>query len=347
MSHPNSRNWQPLRGGGLDHSPHSETPLVTVGIPVFNAAPQIVHTLQHVLSQTYQHLEVLVSDNFSTDGTTKVLSEVDGSDPRLRILYQSTNLGAIRNFNLLLQQASGQFFIWLAHDDIWSPDLLEKCIQVMLENSEVVICQPPALVVARTTPGQVMHVNRLRGFESRVPPLRRSLRVGRMLPATAVYGLFRTEALRRSGGMRVEPGGDLAFFPLLLSGGAAAEVPGAEFRYTFGDTWRPSSEEVSMIMGQTFERKGTSRSLIGSRLRRLLHTRHEWLPEGGWVAAVAEASALFFYAWERITFRIVGLFPEWLKSRSAIFMYWNMIHNPNTEVLDAERYQDRVVLAKV
>ena len=326
---------------------HSGTPLVTVGIPVFNAATRIRDSIEQALSQTYQHLEVLVSDNASTDGTTKILSDVDGSDPRLKVLYQSTNLGAIRNFNLLLQQASGQFFIWLAHDDIWSPDLLENCIRVMLENPEVVVCQPPTLVVPRTAPSQIMYINRLRGFESRVPPLQRALRVGRLLPATAVYGLFRTEALRQSGGMRVEPGGDLAFFPFLLVGGTAAEAPGAEFRYTFGDTWRKSSEEISMIMGQPCEEKGASRGLIASRLRRLLRTRHEWLPRGGWVAVVAEASTLTFYAWERFTFRIVGLFPEWLKSQSADFLYWKMLHNPNTEVLDSAKYRERVVLAKV
>ena len=146
--------------------------------------------------------------------------------------------------------------------------------------------------------------------------------------------------------MRVEPGGDLSFFPRLLSGGGAVEVPGAEYRYTFGDEWRASSEEIPMIMGQTdsIVRKHTLPSV---RIRRLIRTRREWSAQDGWTVAVAEGSALFHYILERAVFKWARALPPDLRFRFAEGIYWWLIHNPNTEVVDPLRYESRVVRAKI
>lgn len=347
MSIPGSRTRSPVLNSHSEQLPHSSgLPLVTVGIPVFNAESRIGDCIQQVLSQSYKRLEILISDNASTDGTSAILAKLETANPRLKVFYQTENLGSIRNFDLLMKQAAGEYFIWLAHDDEWSPDLVEKCVRVMRAHPDVVLCQPRTIVVPRSAPHHVMHINRLRGFESSVSPLSRALRVGRMLPATAIYGLFRTEALRRSGGMRVEPGGDLAFFPRLLSGGSALEVPEAEYRYTFAEEWRASSDEIPMIMGRT-ESNRQDHNLLSARFRRLMRTRREWFPQSGWIGAVAEGSALFHYMFERVTFKLARALPPNLRYRFAGGIYWRFIHNPNSEVIDQRRYESRVVRAKV
>ena len=76
----------------------STNPLVTIAIPTFNRADgSMLQTVQAALSQTYANVEVLVSDNASSDNTQELISAID--DPRLRYVRHPENIGANNNFN--------------------------------------------------------------------------------------------------------------------------------------------------------------------------------------------------------------------------------------------------------
>lgn len=106
--------------------------LVTVAIPTFNRAVLLRRALQSVLSQDYEHLEVLVGDNASED-ETYLVHETLGCDPRVRWIQRETNLGPISNFEGLLQEATGHYFIWLADDDYLSPGYISRCVKRLSE----------------------------------------------------------------------------------------------------------------------------------------------------------------------------------------------------------------------
>src|SRR5690606_18847361 len=92
-------------------------PLVTVVIPTCNRSAYLRETLQSVREQDYENLEILVSDNASTDDTAAVVSEIAASDPRVRYRRNLVKIPLIPHFNQCVAQARGEFFVLLSDDD--------------------------------------------------------------------------------------------------------------------------------------------------------------------------------------------------------------------------------------
>ena len=110
----------------------SETPLISVIIPAYNAASLIERTLRSVLAQTYQNLEVLVVDDGSTDQTSAVVAAIAHQDPRVKLLHQA-NAGVAAARNLAIAQAQGEFIAPMDADDLWYPENLEKQVQCLIQ----------------------------------------------------------------------------------------------------------------------------------------------------------------------------------------------------------------------
>jgi glycosyltransferase involved in cell wall biosynthesis len=104
-------------------------PLVTIAIPTFNRAASLRGCIQAALAQSYDNIEVLVSDNASSDDTGKALGEF--SDKRLRVLKQKENIGLLPNWNACLAAAGGEYVIFVSDDDRISPRLVERCVGVI------------------------------------------------------------------------------------------------------------------------------------------------------------------------------------------------------------------------
>jgi glycosyltransferase involved in cell wall biosynthesis len=100
-------------------------PLVSIGLPAFNAERTIAAVINSLLSQTHRHFELVISDNCSTDGTGEICRAFAAGDARIRYIRQPANLGATRNFQIVFEEARGDYFVWAASDDLRSPDFLE------------------------------------------------------------------------------------------------------------------------------------------------------------------------------------------------------------------------------
>ena len=90
---------------------------VSIGMPVYNGEKFIREALDSVLAQTFTDFELVISDNCSSDKTKQICEEYAAKDSRIRYIQQSKNIGAVGNFEYLLNEAKGQFFMWLACDD--------------------------------------------------------------------------------------------------------------------------------------------------------------------------------------------------------------------------------------
>lgn len=99
-------------------------PLVSVIIPVRNGAAFILESVRSALSQSYGHLECVVVDDGSVDGTAEILSSL--SDRRLRVLGTGGrgSSGAARNIGCT--EAAGQLLAFLDADDVWHPEKLQR-----------------------------------------------------------------------------------------------------------------------------------------------------------------------------------------------------------------------------
>lgn len=116
----------------------SATPRVTIGLPVFNGQNYLVRAIESLLAQSFSDFELVISDNASTDRTQQICESFAGKDKRIRYLRQTENMGAIRNFNLLVDVARGHYFKWAAHDDVCESTYLQRCVEMLDSNSELV-----------------------------------------------------------------------------------------------------------------------------------------------------------------------------------------------------------------
>lgn len=113
------------------------TPLVSIGIPTYNRPKTLYKTLATITQQTYQNIEVVVSDNCSTgDETETVVKEFMERDPRVRYYRQANNVGMFYNFRFVFQASKGDYFTWAADDDDRTPDFIEACMNKFSEAGE-------------------------------------------------------------------------------------------------------------------------------------------------------------------------------------------------------------------
>lgn len=116
-------------------------PLVSIGVPVFNGENFIREALDSILNQDCQSLEIIISDNASTDGTQAICESYVRRDNRIKYYRNAENLGVSLNFKRTLTLAQGTYFTWLAHDDSFcDPDYLTKITGFMKEHADVVLC---------------------------------------------------------------------------------------------------------------------------------------------------------------------------------------------------------------
>lgn len=116
------------------------TPKVSVVIPVYNTEKYLRQCLDSLQNQTLKDLEIICVDDGSTDGSLVVLKEYAGRDPRFRIISQmNQGPGAARNAGL--DQASGEYLIFLDSDDWFEPDFLESmAARAEATGADVTVC---------------------------------------------------------------------------------------------------------------------------------------------------------------------------------------------------------------
>lgn len=102
--------------------------MVTIGIPTRDRVDRLCRAVASALAQDYAPLEVVISDNASSDGTSSFCSELAKRDQRIRYLRHDRNHGAVRNFEAALREAKGEYFMWLADDDWLDADYLTRCV---------------------------------------------------------------------------------------------------------------------------------------------------------------------------------------------------------------------------
>lgn len=117
----------------------TEYPLLSIGIPVRNGQELVAQAIESALAQSYPNIEVLISDNCSSDQTEEICRSYAARDTRVRYHRQSADLGAGGNFEWLAKNADGEYFMWIAHDDTRSPDSAAFLVNALQRHPHAVI----------------------------------------------------------------------------------------------------------------------------------------------------------------------------------------------------------------
>jgi glycosyltransferase involved in cell wall biosynthesis len=173
----------------------TRSPKVSIVLPVYNEAAFLSSTLDSLLGQTFKDFEIIVSDNASTDDTSRICFERAEQDARVRYYRNETNVGSIRNFRLAIQKCRGEYFFFAAGHDRWAPDFIEACLRPLEQNPEVVLAYPTSRWLEEgDCVGEVIDVpldtrslTKSRGFH----------KVIQKIHSYAIYGVFRRAAFEK------------------------------------------------------------------------------------------------------------------------------------------------------
>ena len=121
------------------HPTDGPAPLVSIGVPAYNAERFLAPALESLLAQEAGDLEVVVSDNGSTDGTEQICRDLAAQDRRLRYVRQPVNRGGAANFNAVfaLRHPGARYFKWAAADDTHDPRYLGAALDVLRSDATV------------------------------------------------------------------------------------------------------------------------------------------------------------------------------------------------------------------
>lgn len=120
---------------------------VSVGLPVYNAERYLVTALDDLIAQTHDDLEIVISDNGSTDRTQQICEDYAARERRIRYVRQSVNRGAAWNHCEVARRATGPYFRWYSYDDRLDPRCIEAGARVLDERADVVLAWPLTTVI--------------------------------------------------------------------------------------------------------------------------------------------------------------------------------------------------------
>lgn len=196
------------------------SPLVSVGIPTYNRAEGLVRAVASVQRQNYPRLEILISDNASTDATQEVCQKLAEGDDRIRYFRQPKNLGPIPNFAFLLENGAGTFFMWVADDDTIEPDIVPRYVRFLEQHADHVLVSG---TIRYWDQGSVFKTESGFTFEQDAAPERIADFFGKVMAGGIFHGLLRRE-VALDVGLKSLIGSDWCFISGLLVQGKIKQL---------------------------------------------------------------------------------------------------------------------------
>lgn len=177
-------------------------PLVSIGMPVYNGERFLERAIRSLQQQDYTNIEIVISDNCSSDSTAEICTRLMAEDKRVRYYVNATNIGAVPNFVRVFSLAKGEYFMWAAHDDLWDKHCVTHLAEELQNNPQAGLAFSGITLLDDT--GRILSVN---AFPTTDDPncwtcTETALRCasparGRPKLNYAMYGLFRAGELRK------------------------------------------------------------------------------------------------------------------------------------------------------
>lgn len=195
-------------------------------MPVYNGERYLEAAIRSNLDQTYSDLELVISDNGSTDATEAICRRFAAADSRVKYTRNERNIGAAANYNKLFHLARGEYFRWSNADDIAAPQLIELTLPVLASRDDVVIAFGRTTFIDADGKELGMYNDGLDLQDDR--PSTRYMKFFENVGLTnIVYGLMRKSAVADTDlmGDGQLPAGDVNFMAAMVLLGKFVEIP--------------------------------------------------------------------------------------------------------------------------
>jgi glycosyltransferase involved in cell wall biosynthesis len=207
--------------------------LVSIGLPTFNRERLLRNAVESILAQDHREIELVISDNASTDGTEAYCREVAARDPRVRYMRQARNIGGAANYVAVFQASTGPYFMNMADDDAPDPNYVSECMKALDADPEVVVAAGRSLFYRgeqlddEGAPTNILQADR----EDRVVSYYSTV------AENAIYqGIIRRDVLLRTPAMPHVLAGDWLYMAWIAFQGKLVTVPGTAIRKQRGGT---------------------------------------------------------------------------------------------------------------
>ncbi|MEM9561979.1 MAG: glycosyltransferase family 2 protein [Actinomycetota bacterium] len=213
--------------------PAGAPPQLCIGLPVFNGEDFLEESIDSILDQSFDDFELIISDNASTDRTPEIVRDYATRDHRIRYHRHEQNLGASANYDSVWRRCRSPYFKWAAADDLYAPWFLERCLSVLEAEPVVGLAYPTAAFIGADSKVTYAFDDVVdmpdHWAEDRV---RRTIQfIDALLEdgSTAnvmVFGVIRSDVLRRINPIGNYFGADQTFMAELVEAAPVVEVPG-------------------------------------------------------------------------------------------------------------------------
>lgn len=203
---------------------NKKSPLISIGMPVFNGAEYVEGAIKSIIAQTMTDFELVICDNASTDDTETICRRYAENDARIHYYRNKKNIGAHPNYNLTFEHTSGKYFKWAPHDDLLHPEFLKKCVTALEETPESVVCQSYLQYLDADDKEIGIYDSDLTGSGSSSPVRRFSGLLLNKHPSYEIMGVFRRSALIDSLLLQSFHGADRALLAELALRGSYIQI---------------------------------------------------------------------------------------------------------------------------
>lgn len=221
-------------------------PLVSVCIPTYNRVKKLERAVQALVESRYKNLEIIISDNASTDETQRVCSALSASDSRVKYFRHVENQGPTKNFEFAKNQASGKYFLWLGDDDYPDPDYIRTCVDELERDPSLVLVS--GLAVYHDGNNMFTHYGNVIQSNSKLSLLRVLKYLWLVSDNSMFYGAYRIDRVR---GCRMPNclAGDWVWIASVLLRGKAKTIPVVHVHRDFEDSTSSSITRIISVIG--------------------------------------------------------------------------------------------------
>src|SRR5438094_4488597 len=115
----------------------SQSPPISVVMPVRNGMPYVVESIESILSQSFGDFEFVIGDDGSTDGTAEALRDAAQRDRRIRLLRRDMGSGLAGSANWVVSEAKAPLVAVAHADDLWHSDRIARQVAVLRDMPQV------------------------------------------------------------------------------------------------------------------------------------------------------------------------------------------------------------------
>lgn len=315
----------------------SNSPLVSIGLPVRNGEETIREAISSIKRQDYPNIEVLISDNASQDGTCEIVSSEIRLDKRFKLFRQEENIGMFANFSFTFQASKGKYFMLATHDDTKNPEFISECVKILEANPDIALCMPKTYTYCE---GKLSWMISKLECGNQDLPSNRIIDTLSNFPAVAMHGVYRSRNLHEAKPWRNILGDDINLINRLSLLGKFQFVPKAVLHYNERPAWNSLHQDKTNI---NYRKRYIIPKKIINAVKLILFVNSSK------IGLVEKIKISFFVSiiaiWELILKMCVILLIPLSKTlfwKNIVYIiYWRFYHNKWVKVVDKDLFSQR------